>query len=89
MNPAHGTVALFNRSPHPNAATVYLNWFLSKEGQTLFSRAMGYVSSRLDVPVDHGLPWRVPQPGSIKTYTQEAIDVRAKLMPLLSEVFGR
>jgi hypothetical protein len=50
---------------------------------------MGYVSSRLDVPTDHALPWRIPQPGAIKTYTQEAIDVRDKLTPLLQEVFGR
>ncbi len=89
VSPANGCVALFNRMPHPNAAKVYINWLLSKEGQTVFARAMGYVSSRLDVPTDHALPWRIPQPGAIKTYTQEAIDVREKLTPLLQEVFGR
>jgi iron(III) transport system substrate-binding protein len=89
VSPTNGTIALINRPAHPNAAKVYLNWFLSREGQTTFAHAMGYVSSRLDVPADHALPWRVPHPGSIKTYTQEAIDVRPKLMPLLEEVFGR
>jgi iron(III) transport system substrate-binding protein len=89
VSPTNGTIALINRAAHPNAAKVYLNWFLSKEGQTVFARAMGYISSRLDAPTDHALPWRIPQPGSIKTYTQEALDVRPKLMPLLQEVFGR
>jgi iron(III) transport system substrate-binding protein len=89
VSPANGCVAIFNRMPHPSAAKVYLNWLLSKEGQTVFSRAMGYVSSRLDVPTDHALSWRVPQPGAIKTYDQQAVEVRAKLMPLLQEVFGR
>lgn len=28
-----GTLALLNRAPHPNAAKVFINWFLSREGQ--------------------------------------------------------
>jgi hypothetical protein len=48
--------------------------------------ATGYISNRLDVPT---FPWRVPQPGSIKTYTQEAVDKKDDLFPILTEVFGR
>ena len=33
-----GTVALVNRAPHPNAAKVFLNWFLSREGQSDFQK---------------------------------------------------
>jgi ABC-type Fe3+ transport system substrate-binding protein len=83
-------VALFNRAPHPNAAKVYLNWLLSREGQTTFARGVGYVSSRVDVPTDHVLPWRIPEPGSIRTYTDEQQAVkREQVLPLLYEVFGR
>ena len=88
-SPASGGLSIFNRPPHPNAAKVYINWLLSKEGQTLYARATGYISNRLDVPTDHTVPWRVPQPGSIKTYTQEAIDKKDELSPILTEVFGR
>ncbi|HSE87421.1 MAG TPA: extracellular solute-binding protein [Candidatus Binatia bacterium] len=88
-SPASGGLSIFNRAPHPNAAKVYINWLLSKEGQTLYARATGYISNRLDVPTDHTFPWRVPQPGSIKTYTQEAIDKKDDLFPILTEVFGR
>jgi iron(III) transport system substrate-binding protein len=88
LSPANGTLALFNRAPHPNAAKIYINWLLSKDGQTLFARANGYVSSRLDVPTDHAEPWRAPLPGAIKTYTKEATAVKQKLAPLLQEVFG-
>jgi iron(III) transport system substrate-binding protein len=88
VSPANGTLALFNRAPHPNAATIYINWLLSKEGQTIFARANGYVSSRLDVPNDHAEAWRVPLPGAIKTYTKAAMGVKEKLAPLLREVFG-
>jgi iron(III) transport system substrate-binding protein len=90
VSPASGVIGLFNRAPHPNAAKLYLNWVLSKEGQTSFARGAGYVSARLDVPTDHAAPWRVPQPGAIKTYGLGARqEMRNKLMPLLYEVFGR
>ncbi|HET8562488.1 MAG TPA: extracellular solute-binding protein [Candidatus Binatia bacterium] len=88
LSPTNGNVALFNRAPNPNAAKIYINWLLSKEGQTIFARANGYVSARLDVPTDHTEPWRVPLPGAIKTYTKAAMQVRGNLQPLLQEVFG-
>jgi iron(III) transport system substrate-binding protein len=87
-SPANGAVALFNKAPHPNAAKIYINWLLSRDGQAVFTRASGYVSARVDVPTDHTEPWRIPQPGAIKTYTKAAMQVRDKLMPLLNEVFG-
>jgi iron(III) transport system substrate-binding protein len=90
VSPANGEVSLFNRPPHPNAAKVYVNWLLSREGQTPYVRAMGYVSARVDVPTDHVQPWRVPRPGAIKTYTEEQMALkREKVTPLLHEVFGR
>ena len=88
VSPANGSLALFNKAPHPNAAKVYINWLLSKEGQTVFARANGYISARLDVPTDHAEPWRVPQPGAIKTYTKAAQQAKDNLLPLLVEVFG-
>ena len=89
MSPGNGDLALFNRAPHPNAAKVFINWLLSKEGQTIFARATGYVSARLDVSTDHTEPWRVPLPGAIKTYTKAAMDVKGDLGQLLQEVFGK
>ena len=88
LSPTNGNLALFNRAPNPNAAKIYINWLLSKEGQTAFARANGYVSARLDVPTDHTEPWRVPLPGAIKTYTKAAMQVKDNLQPLLREVFG-
>lgn len=32
------TLVLMNQAPHPNAAKVFLNWFLSREGQSDFQR---------------------------------------------------
>jgi len=90
VSPASGGVGVFNRAPHPHAARLYINWLLSKEGQTSFARGAGYISSRLDVPTDHAAPWRVPQPDAIKTYGLDArSDMRNKVTPFLFEVLGR
>ena len=45
-----GGVGMLTRAPHPNAAVLYLNWLLGKEGQQLFSHAGDTSSRRLDVP---------------------------------------
>jgi iron(III) transport system substrate-binding protein len=45
----NGGPVLVKNHPHPNAAKVYVNWLLSKEGQTLYSKAFGQATRRLDV----------------------------------------
>lgn len=82
-------LSLFNRAPHPNAATVYINWLLSREGQTAFAQAVGYISNRVDVPTDHTFAYRIPAPGAVKTYDVRAMGVKDDLVALLEEVFGR
>ncbi|MGH7773720.1 MAG: extracellular solute-binding protein [Candidatus Binatia bacterium] len=69
MNPYHfkeqpgigagnGAIALVNRHPHPNAAKVFINWYLSREGQISFRMANqtiedeGVTSLREDLPLD-------------------------------------
>jgi iron(III) transport system substrate-binding protein len=88
-SPANGAMGMFNRAPHPNAAKVFINWLLSKEGQTVFAQAQGYVSARDDVPLPEGsAPWRVPVPGAIKTYTKQAVESRDPLLAIANEAFG-
>lgn len=44
-----GNVALLKNMAHPNAAKVFLNWMLSKDGQTALTRALGQPTRRFDV----------------------------------------
>lgn len=44
-----GNVTIIKSAPHPNAAKVFLNWFLGPEGQETYSHAMGQATRRLDV----------------------------------------
>ena len=44
-----GVVGIVKDPPHPNATKVFINWFLSREGQDWYGRVMQNGSRRLDV----------------------------------------
>lgn len=44
-----GNFVILKNAPHPNATKVFVNWLLSKEGQTVFTKAMGQPTRRFDV----------------------------------------
>lgn len=50
ISSSFGNVTLINKAPHPNAARLFINWLLTKEGQTVWSKTMQNVSRRVDVP---------------------------------------
>ncbi len=51
-------LALINRAPHPNAAKVFINWYLSRQGQMVWQNVMNKKeveasdSMRIDIPKD-------------------------------------
>jgi len=45
----NGGPVIIKNSPHPNAAKVFVNWFLSKEGQEVYTKAHGQATRRLGV----------------------------------------
>ena len=51
-------LAFLDKAPHPNAAKVFVNWFLSRQGQIVWQRVMNKVvlegsdSMRIDIPKD-------------------------------------
>ena len=51
VNSGFGAVALLDRAPHPNAAKVFINWVLSREGQAAIAAIVRVNSRRLDVTV--------------------------------------
>lgn len=86
-----GGVVLVNRAPHPNAAKVFINWLMSKEGLTIMSRAYGAHSARVDVPTE-GIPAvSLRQPG-VKYFmdadTKEFISRDPEFRSAAMEIFG-
>jgi iron(III) transport system substrate-binding protein len=86
-----GNVALLNRAPNPNAGTVFINWILGREGQTLLSKATNQVSRRTDVPTDHLPEGVIPKAGVKywKSYVEEVQIRSPEEEAVMKEVFGR
>ena len=47
-----GHIITFKNAPHPNATKVYLNWFLSRDGQLVWQKLTGRNSFRTDISKD-------------------------------------
>lgn len=60
-------------NPHPNAARVFLNWYLSKPGQEAYIAAKGTPSMRTDIDTSALPAYLKPQPGKkyLETYQEE------------------
>lgn len=64
------TISLLNRAPHPHAARLFVNWLLSREGQTALQRVKEQPyqsrpnSLRIDIPKDDVPPGHQRNEGS-------------------------
>ncbi|MBI4334013.1 MAG: extracellular solute-binding protein [Chloroflexi bacterium] len=75
--------------PHPNAAKVFINWLLTKEGQALFSEVYLRPSARLDVPPPKDYPGLLPLPGEkVVPSTEEGVLLDTQLFQVAKEIFA-
>jgi ABC-type Fe3+ transport system substrate-binding protein len=75
----HYVVLAYNRAPNPNATKLFVNWVLSKEGQTAWAQHVQFNANRIDVPIVN--PEDAPKPGVVyKNRNQEEI------YPIFAEV---
>ncbi len=88
-------MCVFNKSPHPNASKLFVNWLVSKEGSTVLCRSGGFHSTRLDVPTDHLAPEviRDPKMKYVATTNENGIlkkeELVQKAVLLLAPVTGK
>jgi iron(III) transport system substrate-binding protein len=74
-------ISAFANPPHPNAAKLFVNWFLSKEGQTLTHTMIPNIdrsSLRTDVPVGQVVADQQRQPGKQYTFPDAEPGIGAK-----------
>ena len=77
LEPGAFTVAWADKSPHPNAAKVFINWLLSREGQLAVQRDGGVNDSlRLDISKNEVRPMARRKDGAkyVVTWKEEWID---------------
>jgi iron(III) transport system substrate-binding protein len=82
MTTGSGHLAYFKNPPHPNAAKVYVNWFLSKQGQNTWQKYTLNNSLRTDIPKDM-LPRAADQvPKEGRTYFVTSLPQYEDIKPL-------
>ncbi len=74
---------------HPNASKVFVNWLLSKEGQSVFVKVYGSPGVRKDAPREGIPPQMFPDPDE-KFYddTEESILHRGEMTKIAKEIFA-
>ena len=85
-------IKLIKDAPHPNGATILLNWLASKEGQGIFSQSTGHPSRRTDVGTKGVPSHRIPVLGTdyLDSYTFEFYSKkRPEISQKLAELLGR
>src|SRR5262245_8917766 len=83
-----GHVGLLNRGPHPNAARVAINWFLSREGQIIRQKPGNLDSLRIDIPKDDVASHARRVDGAKYLLLDDQIDT-APITKLVNEVWKR
>jgi iron(III) transport system substrate-binding protein len=85
-------LTLMQRAPHPNAAKIFLNWIVAKEGLEIYSRAEGRASLRSDLDESFIAAEELPRPGVnyFDTYDwQFTVSEKEKIRLRLKEILGR
>ena len=88
---SNGTISVVRNAPHQNAVKVYVDYLLSREGQTTWSKASGLASLRTDVPKDHIPDVLVPDEGVTyqETHLEKYVMLRQEIVEFLNTVIRR
>jgi iron(III) transport system substrate-binding protein len=82
-------ISVFEGAPHPNAAKLFLNWFLSKEGQALTHSSipnLDRASLRNDIPWGEVLKDQIRSPDKQYDFPDAEPDYNARLIQAETEV---
>jgi iron(III) transport system substrate-binding protein len=84
----NGAISIAKNPPHPNALKVYLDYLLSKEGQTEWSKAIGFASLRQDVPRDHVAKYLIPKEGVqyLESHLERYVNLRTEVAAFVSTI---
>ena len=78
----NGYVGLLNRAPHPNAAKLFVNWVITKDGHEVFNRAVSQPGMRSDLDDSWTIKETIVQPG-LNYLETDSIDFAENVEPKL------
>lgn len=85
-------LTLMNKAPHPNAARIFVNWIVSKEGLEIYSRAESRATLRTDADESFISAEEMPRDGVkyFDTYDwQFTVSGKEKIRLRMKELLGR
>jgi iron(III) transport system substrate-binding protein len=87
----NGAISVPRNPPHPNALKVYIDYLLSKQGQTEWSKAIGFATLRQDVPRDHVAEHLIPKEGVqyLDSHLERYVNLRNEVVAFLNTVLPR
>jgi ABC-type Fe3+ transport system substrate-binding protein len=87
----NGALSIPKNPPHPNALKVYIDYLLSKEGQSEWSKAIGFASLRQDVPRDHVAKYLIPKEGVqyLDSHLERYVNLRNEVVAFLNTSLPR
>lgn len=86
---AASCLGIIKDPPHPNAATVFLNWVLTEEGQRIFSAGFPAPPRRLGITYTGTDQFSVVRPGDKTIESDEAFYIEGrKTIHWAKEIFG-
>jgi iron(III) transport system substrate-binding protein len=83
--PGFGAVSIFNSAPHPSAAMVFVNWLLSREGQTAYTSITADNSRRVDVPPGNPSAYPNADVDYLNQQKEEFTPIRVRAMQVAQE----
>jgi ABC-type Fe3+ transport system substrate-binding protein len=82
-------IGIYNNAPHPNAAKLFVNWYLSRDGQQLYATLNTNNSRRLDTTPADPNPNNALKPGAKYTaWGDEASIVELRKMQETIQTWG-
>ena len=96
LSSSGGTLSLLQNAPHPNAAKVFVNWLLSREGQTVVQKGRkgrprtGSNSLRIDIPKNE-VPEEIQRKDGAEYFDadDDRFADRRPADKLFNEIFGK
>ena len=96
LSSSGGTLTLLQNAPHPNAAKVFVNWLLSREGQAQVQKGRkgrprtGSNSLRIDIP-KNDVPEEIQRKDGVDYFDADDDNVadRRPADKLFNEIFGK
>jgi iron(III) transport system substrate-binding protein len=87
LSPSWGSMVLMNRAPHPNAARVFINWYLSREGQIAVQRIAAEEGSNPPNSLREDIPKDVLRPGDRRVKGIKYLDLSRPELVNMEPVF--